>query len=79
MNIENGESITKASSSIEEIIYSTILCLTYLLSILSYPEFDPNKWMRAKVTWSMHQNINYKASFISPCWCLYLIKTKDLV
>ena len=23
--------------------------------------------------------LNCKASFISPCWCLYLIETKDLV
>ena len=60
-------------------MHSTILCLTYLISIFSYLEFDPVKWMRDKITWSMHQNINFKSSFISPCWYLYLNETKDLV
>ena len=61
------------------IINSTILCLTYPIRIFSYLEFDPVKWMRAKITWSMHRNINCKASFIYLCWYLYLNETKDLV
>ena len=74
-HLEINKIVTRSKSSIEENMYSSILCLMYLFSIFSYPEFDLDKWLRAKIVCNIHQSLNSKDKFSMPCYCLYLIGT----
>ena len=63
----------------EELCYLTIWWLMYIFTLLKVPEFDIDKWMRAKLICRIHNVEEKKLGLVKPCCCLYLLQTRNIV
>ena len=79
ISIEQNKLAIRNDNLTEELCYLTIWWLMYIFTLLKVPEFDIDKWMRAKLICRIDNVEGKKLGLVKPCCCLYLLQTRNIV